>query len=570
MALLLAAVMAFSALPAAMAEEGVSPSPDQGQETVIRGGDGETGYVLRESRDELGGGMPGYSAAQTFGAASSTYDDGTMYSQLTQRQKACYDALEGVTIDRILKASASDGYQYITVRVDDFYGVLLSGKISGSLFTAAPSSESLEAGIYTDLCAAIVALRYDRADILWISDMRYGYKWLKQKDDVVKVTDALFAFKLVYGGQEKKMWEAMNGEAAKIAAQVDAAADTYTQVKAVHDILAQRNTYNDKPAGNTDEALSHTAYSALIGGDAYEPVCDGYAKAFKVVCGLLNIPCALASSETHMWNNVKMDDGDWYNLDLTWDDSNDEETRYDYFLIGSQTVVEGEMFSKQKDHVEENPYKKEKGLNALTLKFPAKNKEAYQYLGEEYPQLRFPDVKRSAWFYEYVESAAELGLFKGDKDGMFLPGNKITRAEFVQVMANSMGADLSAYTEPAFTDVKAGQWYVPAVGWAKATGLMKGYKDGTFHPNAPISREEMCVVLYNAKNSAGSATEAPDGSFAFPDDKSIAAWAKTAVYTCYDLGLVKGDTKGNFAPKANTLRSEAATVFTRYAGLDAA
>ena len=54
----------------------------------------------------------------------------------------------------------------------------------------------------------------------------------------------------------------------------------------------------------------------------------------------------------------------------------------------------------------------------------------------------------------------------------------------------------------------------------------------------------------------------------FPDDGQIASWAKEAVYACCSLGLVKGDEKGNFAPKASTLRSHAATVFTRYTALE--
>ena len=126
------------------------------------------------------------------------------------------------------------------------------------------------------------------------------------------------------------------------------------------------------------------AYSALLFDDGYDPVCDGYAKAFQMVCQELDIPCVLASSQTHMWNNVKMDDGEWYNLDLTWDDSG-EEVSYSYFLVGSQTVVDGEVFSQQADHREKNPFQQTENLNPVTLRFPTKNTVAYQYLGEPYP-----------------------------------------------------------------------------------------------------------------------------------------------------------------------------------------
>ena len=91
-----------------------------------------------------------------------------------------------------------------------------------------------------------------------------------------------------------------------------------------------------------------------------------------MVCQELGIPCVLASSQTHMWNNVKMDDGEWYNLDLTWDDSG-EEVSYSYFLIGSQTVVDGEVFSQQADHREKNPFQQTENLNPVTLRFPTKN-----------------------------------------------------------------------------------------------------------------------------------------------------------------------------------------------------
>ena len=99
------------------------------------------------------------------------------------------------------------------------------------------------------------------------------------------------------------------------------------------------------------------------------PQCDGYAKAVKLVCGELGIPCVLVRSETHMWNNVQMDDGLWYNLDLTWDDEG-EELSYDYFLIGSETVVDGQAFSQQGDHQEVDVYQLASGADPVTLPYP--------------------------------------------------------------------------------------------------------------------------------------------------------------------------------------------------------
>ncbi len=196
------------------------------------------------------------------------------------------------------------------------------------------------------------------------------------------------------------MWLGQAEAARQIADQAAQYPTRYEQIQAVHDLLAAQSTYNYgalEEDGTVNANLSHQAYSCLIAGDAYEPVCDGYAKAVKMVCDLLEIPCALASSNTHMWNNIKMDDGDWYNLDLTWDDANDQAISYDYFLIGSQTVVDGQAFSRQPDHVEENPWQESSDLNHVNFGYPVKNQKAYQLVEGGYDPLRFPDVKRSAW-----------------------------------------------------------------------------------------------------------------------------------------------------------------------------
>jgi len=566
--LLIAATLVLGACSiGALAAEGAAALPAEVE--IERTSDGEGGYeAMMENREELGGGEPYVSRAQTFSAPAAVYDGGDMYSQLTTRQKACYDALEGITIDRLLTAAQVEfqgkTYRRALVQVSGVTGSTMSGSFSGGKFVPTASSAETESGIYTDLCAAIVALRYDRPDILWMGYMRYGYKVSQSGSSAAKITDVMFDFYLEYGGREKNMWNDMLERAGEIAAQAETAADTYSKVKTVHDILIKGSTY-----GDPDEDLSHTAYSALIVEDAYEPVCDGYAKAFKIVCGLLDIPCAMPSSVNHMWNNVKMDDGDWYNVDLTWDDDDAEEICYDYFLIGSQTVVDGEVFSRQEDHIEENPYdayREDDTLKPVTLRFPAKNKAAYEYRGADYPALTFPDVKRSAWYYEAIEASAQMGIFKGDASGLFLPNEKITRAQFALVMANSMGVDLTRYTGKSFTDVPAGKWFSPAAAWAKETKLMAGYKDGSFQPNAPITRQEMCVVLYNAMGVHQEMD--PSVASVFIDNAKIAGWAKDAVYQCYTRGLVQGDDQGNFSPTGSTLRSHAAVVFTKFAELE--
>ena len=564
--LLLAMLVLLSVLPmGALAEEAQQPAGELG--AVYQWTDGEQGYALMETRDTLGGDEAGYSAAQTFSAPLGSYDDGSFYGQLTARQKACYDQLAGLLPNEILFAAEVDGYRQVQMFVQELYNLTLTGSIQNSTFVPDSASQALYRSIYTDLCAAITALRYDQPGLLWLSDMRYGITWSSTDGRSVTTGNVVFAFRLQYGGKEQQMWLEQAEAAQQIADQAAQYPTRYEQIQAVHDLLAAQSTYNYgalEEDGTVNANLSHQAYSCLIAGDAYEPVCDGYAKAVKMVCDLLEIPCALASSDTHMWNNIKMDDGDWYNLDLTWDDANDQAISYDYFLIGSQTVVDGQAFSRQPDHVEENPWQESSDLNHVNFGYPVKNQKAYQLVEGGYDPLRFPDVKRSAWYYDYVESAADMGLFSGDERGFFNPQKDITRAEFVQVLYNALAPEDYVPAGTSFTDIKTGDWFYAPVCWAEELGVVSGYEDGGFHPSGLISREEMCVVLNNYMQSITGGTASQDEGFQFPDDSRISSWAKEAVYNAYQLGLVSGDEKGLFNPGDNTQRCQAATVFTKY------
>lgn len=88
-------------------------------------------------------------------------------------------------------------------------------------------------------------------------------------------------------------------------------------------------------------------------------------------------------------------------------------------------------------------------------------------------------------------------------------------------------------------------------------------RTATSGPGANITREEMCVVLENYRRLITDAQPEPV-DFTFPDDEEISSWAKEAVYNCYDYSLISGDERSYFNPTDNTIRCEAATVFTKY------
>ena len=104
----------------------------------------------------------------------------------------------------------------------------------------------------------------------------------------------------------------------------------------------------------------------------------------------------------------------------------------------------------------------------------------------------FPDVKKSAWYYDAVMKASELGVVGGMPDGTFAPKSSLTRAQYIIILQRISGAENDASS--SFTDVASTAWYAGAVGWAVKAGIVGGYDDNTFRGNNPISRQELMVM----------------------------------------------------------------------------
>lgn len=519
--------------------------------------DGNRSYV---AVDEIS--LSNSAQADSLASLFSASHTGSLYDQLSVVAKNCYDGIRNAGIDRILsgKQDTIGGNPYHTLEFDvgGITGTIITGSISsGGYFTPDAAGAAVDKQLMSEIASAWLAIGYDYPENLWLRNISYDYNIASVPGyrDRVRVTEVYYGFYLEYGGREKQMLEEMNRSVDQIVSSVTKNGDDrYTKLKAVHNYLAETNVYSR----DVSNALSHTPYSALITGDSHDPVCDGYSGALKMLCDKLNIPCVLVISVTndpgHMWNNVQMDDGKWYNIDLTWNDTGAENNAY--FLVGQKTQINGRAFDMEGDHFEASISQmlSNKALTPNVFSYPTKNAESYQYLG----YAQFPDNRQGEWYYSDVLKASEAKLFSGDEMGHFNPGKTITRAEFAQVMANMMQVPLSQYSALPFPDVKQTDWYAPAIAWTYSEGIFRGDEMGRFNPNAPITREELCTVFYRLDNQ----TTTTHGSL-FADDQSISSWAYDAVYHCLSAGLINGD-NGSFYPKNNTSRAEAAAVFVRY------
>jgi GH24 family phage-related lysozyme (muramidase) len=175
-------------------------------------------------------------------------------------------------------------------------------------------------------------------------------------------------------------------------------------------------------------------------------------------------------------------------------------------------------------------------------------------------QTAFTDVLTTDWFHDAVTYVTTNGLFNGTSATQFSPKTAMTRAMFVKVLANLSGVDLSGYQTSKFTDVKTTDWYCAAVTWAAETGLVNGYSDGTFAPEAEITREQMCVILTRYAAAAGVTLPQTTAAITFPDSASISTYARDAVTACQQAGIISGRSSGVFDPQGTALRCEVAKV----------
>ena len=176
----------------------------------------------------------------------------------------------------------------------------------------------------------------------------------------------------------------------------------------------------------------------------------------------------------------------------------------------------------------------------------------------------FTDVPNTFWAYADIENLAGLGYATGYSDGTFRPNSQITRAEFCAIMDKVLNVTTFTQQTPTFTDVNTGDWFYQAVEEAVYAGIAKGYNDGTFRPNAPISRQEIACVLVQALGKSQLADSNAQAVTTFGDDHDIAWWSRGYIYVALQQNIVSGYTDNSFDPGRDGTRAEACAMISNF------
>lgn len=170
----------------------------------------------------------------------------------------------------------------------------------------------------------------------------------------------------------------------------------------------------------------------------------------------------------------------------------------------------------------------------------------------------FKDVNASAWYAKHVDYLVGKDVLKGYEDGTFKPNNGVTRAEAAKMIVAALGSELPAKAELKFKDTKNDMWYAPYVQVLVEKGIVEGNPDGTFAPNAVITRAALAKMVVKAYEL--EADKAKNVSF---PDVAKGAWYENDILALASLGIVQGKSNGKFEPNATVTRAEAAAFLHR-------
>ena len=184
--------------------------------------------------------------------------------------------------------------------------------------------------------------------------------------------------------------------------------------------------------------------------------------------------------------------------------------------------------------------------------------------GKDCPSAPFTDVDTAKWYHLSVDYVLTHKMMNGVSSRAFAPNANLTRGMLVQILYNLEGKPKG--TAANFSDVQADAWYAEAVGWAASNKVVTGYADGTFRPNAAVTREQAAAILYRYAKSKGIDVSVGENTniLSYVDVQQASEYAIPALQWAVGAGVLNGKNGGRLAPTGTATRAEIAAIMQRW------
>ena len=184
--------------------------------------------------------------------------------------------------------------------------------------------------------------------------------------------------------------------------------------------------------------------------------------------------------------------------------------------------------------------------------------------GKDCPSAPFTDVDTAKWYHLSVDYVLTHKMMNGVSSRAFAPNANLTRGMLVQILYNLEGKPKG--TAANFSDVQADAWYAEAVGWAASNKVVTGYADGTFRPNAAVTREQAAAILYRYAQSKGIDVSVGENTniLSYVDVQQASEYAIPALQWVVGAGVLNGKNGSRLAPTGTATRAEIAAIMQRW------
>jgi hypothetical protein len=184
------------------------------------------------------------------------------------------------------------------------------------------------------------------------------------------------------------------------------------------------------------------------------------------------------------------------------------------------------------------------------------------------PMKKFDDTKiitDTTWYHDGVHYCLENGIMKGYPDDRFRPEAITTRAQLVQVLYNIAG-EPNVISDKHYNDVSRSDWFYAPIQWATKNEIVSGYTNGNFGPNDPITREQVVRILMGFAKFLGYDTSATSDLKGYTDTNTVSSWATEYVQWAVGAGVYCGPngSKTLLAANGNAVRDELATMMMNF------